>query len=251
MPFPFWPFKQKIKTQKSARTRENVQARKSVQASETVKLSPERSSQSHTTPKAVLHRNPWSDPKAINAEKATAIRRHFYNEPRFQCYATFFPHWGGWITAGHCITEAGELPPPFAKGDIISWPGGLDAALLGCKRPAQRPSAPIIGQEVILQGYPAGSRHLEHRSGHVYIERGSGSGTWIAHIETPDEPVVSGMSGGPVINADTGEPIGIIITRNSPADLNNDRDPDESCDFIALSSVWDALENPLPKAPIV
>jgi len=38
----------------------------------------------------------------------------------------------------------------------------------------------------------------------------------------------------------TNKPIGIIITRNSPADLNNDRDPDESCDFIALSAVWDA-----------
>jgi len=48
------------------------------------------------------------------------------------------------------------------------------------------------------------------------------------------------MSGGPVVDADSGEPLGIIITRNSPADLNNDRDPDESCDFIALSAVWEA-----------
>ena len=51
----------------------------------------------------------------------------------------------------------------------------------------------------------------------------------------------SGMSGGPVLDALTLEPIGITITRNSPADLNNDRDPDESADFIALSSVWDAI----------
>ena len=72
-----------------------------------------------------------------------------------------------------------------------------------------------------------------------YFERNPG--TWITHIEMPDEPVVTGMSGGPVIDIATGEPIGIIITRNSPADLNNDRDPDESCDFIALSAVWDAV----------
>lgn len=83
---------------------------------------------------------------------------------------------------------------------------------------------------------------METRRGHVYIERGAGSGTWIAHIETPDEPVVTGMSGGPIVDADSGAPIGIIITRNSPADLNNDRDPDESCDFIALSAVWEAVK---------
>ena len=82
---------------------------------------------------------------------------------------------------------------------------------------------------------------METRHGHVYIERGAGSGTWIAHIESPDEPVVTGMSGGPVTDADSGKPIGIIITRNSPADLNNDRNPDESCDFIALSEVWEAV----------
>ena len=82
---------------------------------------------------------------------------------------------------------------------------------------------------------------MELRHAKVYIERGKGSGTWIAHIHEPDEPVVTVMSGGPVIDALTGQPLGIIITRNSPADLNNDRDPDESCDFIALSSVWDAV----------
>ena len=165
------------------------------------------------------------------------IRRHFYNEAGFQCYASFFAHWGGWITAGHCMTETGELHPPFSGGEIGSWIDGLDAALLGCRLPTARPAHPAIGQEVICKGYPAGSRHLEERVGKVYYERLPG--TWIVHIEDPDEPVVTGMSGGPVIDARTGEPIGIIITRNSPADLNNDRDPDESCDFISLAALWD------------
>jgi len=57
-------------------------------------------------------------------------------------------------------------------------------------------------------------------------------------------PVVTGMSGGPVLDAKTLKPIGITITRNSPADLNNDREPDESADFIALSDVWEAISNP-------
>ena len=166
------------------------------------------------------------------------IRRHFYNERGFQCYASFFAHWEGWITAGHCMTETNDLLPPFANGDFSTWPEGLDAAMLGCRLPAQRPADPIIGQKVICKGFPAGARGLETRHGKVYFERNPG--TWIAHIEIPDEPVVTGMSGGPVVDALSGEPVGIIITRNSPADLNNDRDPDESCDFISLAAVWDA-----------
>ena len=177
------------------------------------------------------------------AQKAEpTIRRHFYNERGFQCYASFFSVWEGWISAGHCLTDSQGLLPPFAKGELITWPGGLDAALMGCRLPAKRPEAPIIGQRIIIKGYAAGCRTMETRRGHVYIERGTGSGTWIAHIEEPDEPVVTGMSGGPVVDSDSGQPLGIIITRNNPADLNNDRDPDESCDFIALSDVWDAVQ---------
>lgn len=137
------------------------------------------------------------------------------------------------------MTDTNDKLPPFASGEFDTWPDGLDAALLGCTLPTERPDVPVRGQEVICQGFPAGSRTLEARRGKVYFERNPG--TWIAHIQIPDEPVVTGMSGGPVIDAKTGKAIGIIITRNSPADLNNDRVPDESCDFIALSAVWDAV----------
>lgn len=180
-------------------------------------------------------------PSTLSEEgNAQGVRRHFYNEPRFQCYASFFPLWEGWITAGHCMSDTNDMLPPFASGELLSWPDGLDAALIGVNLPERRPPAPRRGQEVTCKGYPAGSRTLELRRGSVYIERVAGSGTWITHIKSPDEPVVTGMSGGPVIDARTQEPIGIIITRNSPADLDNDRDPDESFDFIALSAVWDA-----------
>lgn len=146
------------------------------------------------------------------------------------------------MSAGHCLTEAQGHLPDFATGQpIAKWPDGLDAALVGCALPANRPANPVIGQDVILQGYPAGCRYMETRTGRVYFERSPGQ--WILHIFEPDEPVVTGMSGGPVLDAKTRQPIGIIITRNSPADLNNDRDPDESADFIALSSVWDAIQS--------
>ena len=154
------------------------------------------------------------------------------------------------MSAGHCLTEAQDHLPDFTKGQTFEkWPDGLDAALAGCTLPERRPADPVVGQDVVLQGYPAGCRNLETRIGRVYFERSPGQ--WIAHIFEPDEPVVTGMSGGPVLDAKTRLPIGIVITRNSPADLNNDRDPDESADFIALSAVWDALNagNPKQRSP--
>lgn len=170
------------------------------------------------------------------------IRRHFFNERGFQTYASFFSLWGGWATAGHCLTETGGRVPPFAKGRIINKPGGLDAALIGAKLPLSCPAPPREGLEVVCYGFPAGSRHRETRRGKVYIPRPGEPGRWIVHIFEPDEPVVTGMSGGPVMIAGTDQPIGILITRNSPADLNNDRDPDESFDFVALSAVWEAVK---------
>ncbi|WP_189580199.1 trypsin-like peptidase domain-containing protein [Litorimonas cladophorae] len=181
------------------------------------------------------------DPIGATRSNELDVRRYFHNQQHFQCYTSWFAHWDGWISAGHCLTEAQDHLPDFVESQsIVKWPDGLDAALVGCRLPQTRPKDPVIGQEVIMQGFPAGSRNMEHRAGQVYFERSPGQ--WIAHIFDPDEPVVTGMSGGSVLDAKTGRPIGIIITRNSPADLNNDRDPDESADFIALSSVWDAVK---------
>jgi hypothetical protein len=176
----------------------------------------------------------------IKADPAL-VRRYFYNQKGAQTYASFFAHWRGYISAGHVMDDCGHMCPPFADGHIRTWPGGLDAALLGCELPVQCPADPVAGQDIRCLGYPAGSAHLAHRTARVYMQRPGAHGTWIAHIFTPDEPVVSGMSGGAVLDVKTAQPIGIIITRNSPADLNQDRDPDESFDFIALSSVWRAV----------
>jgi hypothetical protein len=133
--------------------------------------------------------------------------------------------------------------PPFAQGRMEKWPAGLDAALLGCDLPKNAPNDPVPGQAVNCIGYPAGSAHAARREAKIYMERPGKADTWIAHILTPDEPVVTGMSGGVVLDAITDQAIGIIITRNSPADLNADRDPDESFDFVSLAGVWRAVHS--------
>ncbi len=210
MPFPFFPFRRK-KSKPVVRHKRNVEI--------------------PVTPMPIANEQ---------------VRRHFYNEPGFQAYGTFFAHWGGMITAGHVLSEAQDKLPPFASGAVDAWPGGqnglgLDAALIGCVLPQTSPADPKPGQSVICRGYPAGSAHAATRTAKVYMQRPGAPDTWIARIFEPDEPVVTGMSGGPVFDAQTGEPIGILITRNSPADLDNDRDPDESFDFVSLAGVWRAL----------
>lgn len=173
--------------------------------------------------------------------KTGMVRRNFYNEAGFQTYGSFFSSWNGWITAAHVLDEAKGLLPIFADGLVDKWPAGLDAALIGCRLPNEPPQAPVSGQRVKCIGYPAGSNYPAEREAKIYMERPGHADTWIAHILVPEEPVVTGMSGGVVIDLQSETPIGIIITRNSPADLNNDRDPDESLDFISLAGVWHAL----------
>lgn len=182
-------------------------------------------------------------PTPVHAAEGSeqAVRRHFYNERGFQTYGSFFRCWDGWITAGHVLDAAGGRRPPFATGHTETWPGALDAGLIGCSLPKSPPATPYAGQDLICTGYPAGARAPETRRAKCYIERPGQPHQWIGHILMPDEPVVTGMSGGLVADAQTGAAVGIIITRNSPADLNNDRDPDESLDFISLFGVWEAL----------
>ena len=178
-------------------------------------------------------------PAAKAPSSAPTARRHFFNLAHSQTYATFFPLWGGWASAGYCLTETGGALPPFAKGDVVNWPDGLDAALIGCALPGSAPTAPTVGRRVRASGYPAGSKHEEVRHGAVYLERQPGQ--WIVQMDDADEPVVTGMSGGPVVDAESGEVLGILVTRNSPADLDRDGDADESFDFIALRDVWEAV----------
>ena len=170
------------------------------------------------------------------------VKRHFFNEAGFQTYGSFFSAWDGWITAGHVLDESKDLLPPFANGEVVKWPAGLDAATIGCVIHQESPKDPVPGQTIHCIGYPAGSAHPARRDSKVYMERPGNPDTWIAHVLSPDEPVVTGMSGGAVFDTASGQLIGIIITRNSPADLDADRDPDESFDFVSLAGVWRAVQ---------
>lgn len=168
-----------------------------------------------------------------------SLARYFLNDGAIQTYGSFFRLWDGWVTAAHVYTEMNRKAPPFAAGVQIISPSFLDVALFGITLPTVRPAEPQIGQKLLAVGYPAGCARPEYRESVVYFRRSSES--FIARIITPREPVVVGMSGGMVISEDTGEPIGVIVVRNSPADLDRDGIRDESFDFVALSDIYDAV----------
>ena len=176
--------------------------------------------------------------KRVTLERVT---RFFLNNGVVQTYGTFFRLWGGWATAAHVYQSMMKTAPEFATGEKIISPGFLDAALFGANLPDTRPAEPAIGQKLLAIGFPAGSSTPTDRDAIVYARRSSES--FIAQITRPREPVVVGMSGGIVVDAETAEPVGIIIVRNSPADIDQDGVKDESFDFVALSDLYDAIRS--------
>jgi hypothetical protein len=103
---------------------------------------------------------------------------------------------------------------------------------------------------VYILGYPAGSKQPTLRQGKVYLRRpSSGSygyelSTWVVVFDhAPEiltEPVVGGMSGGIVTDVDL-NPVGILVTQNSPADIDRDGRPEQSADIVGLLDAYDAL----------
>jgi len=167
-----------------------------------------------------------------------SVRRLFYNSNAQQTFISYWKGWGGWFTAGHCLTECALNTPPGTP-HFSEWQHrmrGMDISTYGFDGHSPEVLKPYVGQEIICLGYPAGARNLEIRRGWVHYEREAG--LWIAAIKTPAEPVVVGMSGGLILGKDKETmkwgPIGVTVHRNSPANLDGDGIPDESLDFVAL-----------------
>ena len=105
---------------------------------------------------------------------------------------------------------------------------------------------------VYLLGYPGGSDKPTLRQGTVHFHREeSGSqgyqiGTWIVVFAPRDDAGISGetavvdMSGGIVTDMDL-NPVGILVTSNSPADLNGDGGLQQSVDIVSLTDAYQVL----------
>lgn len=170
----------------------------------------------------------------------TELRRYFYEGQSQQTYGSFFRLWGGWATAGHVVSAMQHRPPPFAKGGVVLGGDALDVALIGCTLPDRAPALPYEGQELVAMGFPAGAHLPAIRRCKVY-QRRPGSQVWISQISAPGEPVVVGMSGGVVFDERTQTLVGVIVHRNSPADLDGDGQLDQSLDFVALADAYQQL----------
>ena len=167
-------------------------------------------------------------------------------------YGTYWKHCGGWFTADHVHTAMNLEAPKFIRGNVVRAPGVIDAVWYGKKWSCEAPISPKLGMAVYVLGYPGGSDKLTLREGIVHFHRDvSGSegyqiGTWIVVFEPrgnagiSGEAVVSGMSGGIVTDTDL-NPVGILVTQNSPADLNGDGVLEQSVDIVGLDDAYQVL----------
>ena len=167
-------------------------------------------------------------------------------------YGTYWKYCGGWFTADH-VHEAMDLnTPKYIKPAVVRAPGVIDAAWYGKKWTCEPPLSPEIGMAVYVLGYPGGSDEPTLRQGTVHFHRmesgseGYQTGTWIVVFEPREdagisgEAVVTGMSGGIVTDADL-NPVGILVTQNSPADINGDGGLDQSVDIVGLDDAYRIL----------
>jgi len=204
---------------------------------------------------------PWNVPDGWRKEVTVLRRQSLYDAVPVrrwftgQSWCTYFPIWGGWATAGHCIdeTRAAGTPPPFLDGlEVKHAPFVIDAALIGVSFPTDRPALMIEDESIESIGFPAGADTLTYRSGRSYIKRNDGGenyrhGGFIVVLETGPrptferEPVVGGQSGSPGLNA-KGAPVCIVVNQNGLTDLTGDGRPDNSFDCVALSDVWELLK---------
>ena len=166
-------------------------------------------------------------------------------------YGTYWQHCGVWITAGHVHAETlGATPPPLPRAAITH--GDIDAAFYGTKWTCGVPQDLTEGQRVWIAGYPGGANAVALRSGVAYIKRSSSGSdgysepTWVIVFPKNNlaswlsEPVAGGMSGGVVIDADTLEPVGILVTQNSPTTLPSFGEV-HSADIVALYDAYRVL----------
>ena len=184
-----------------------------------------------------------------------SIRRVFRQDSHGSAPGTYWPLWGGWVTARHVVEQMRDWLPPFATGELRERPGYVDAVVIGGRRPLRPPRAPQEGERVTIYGFPGGSTHLTYRTGKIHFERGVNASdgysepTWIVAFDEPPlvfedgedptnfhEPVVVGMSGGPVVDVD-GFPLGVLVTRGSPFDSDGNGILEQTADFQALSDI--------------
>ena len=172
------------------------------------------------------------------------IRRYFSGS----AWGTYYGHWDGWITADHVFAEVRANPPEWVDGlPLARFPGEIDTVYYGDDLPSSIPREMRRGETVYIVGYPGGADQPTLRVGRVYWTRKERAGSDYIHPGTivvmPNpgrfyrsaeyEPVVGGMSGGPIFSEDL-EPLATLVTQNSMADLTGDLLPDASADVIPL-----------------
>lgn len=172
------------------------------------------------------------------------VRPHFSGRN----WGTYWHHCGAWITADHVDEGAGRVQPDFTKGRPWKPHGIIDGAIYADEWPCERKyKYPVKGEAVTVIGYPARSYSPEMLTGFIHLRRGVSASpgyevaTWVVVFDEKVEPVVGGMSGGLVLDAE-GYPVGILVTQNSPAVYPGIKGERHSADIVSIKDVRDIWE---------
>lgn len=197
----------------------------------------------------------YGEPKPL-----PGLRYYFHQDRNGSAPGSFWPLWGGWITADHVVKEMRGTIPAFVGSGWKRGGPAIDASISkSCKKPFKKPREPVNGESVVIWGIPGGSITPTYRTGAILIKRsisasgGYSSPTWIVNISEPPLvlrpespqvewafPVVVGMSGGCVLDKQ-GNPLGVLVTRGSAWDDDKDGLMNQTCDFVSLSDVYDVF----------
>jgi len=198
------------------------------------------------------------------------VRPYFHEGKNSQAPGSYW-RWEGipdtWFSAKHVLDMQEGTVPPFISENPKVAPGLIDVAVYGSGlSQIERPREPIEGEPVVIFGIPNGTVEVVARVGTIYWHRKEIAGdaeystpTWIVEIDelpspvpsfdTPAgllyQPVVPGMSGGPIIALNDRVPLGVLVGQSSPFDKDQDGDIDQFAEFHSLASVWDVFtDNP-------
>ena len=173
------------------------------------------------------------------------VRRYFDG----RIWGTFWDYCGVTFTADHVVAGLPDDGVGFVKKPAHRSLGLIDATWYGKKWKCETVTNPENGMPVYMIGYPSGSDRPSLRQGRVHTRRNSSGSegyqisTWIIVFdgkEVASEPVVGGMSGG-IVTDMAFNPVGILVTQNSPADFNGDNVYEHSADVVGLKDTYDAF----------
>jgi len=148
----------------------------------------------------------------------------------------------GWITGNFISAGIENAEHKFQHPNLekLSEPKKIeefDLALYDVGTNSLNVRPPVVGQDVVITGYPVGSFFPKSYKGSIFVKDGY---TWYVIMKNPDKLSI-GMAGGIVSAEKTKEKLGIMLYHSAPFDIDGDGTQEYTYSFVAFSDVYNHL----------